>query len=288
MNPSMRYVLDSSSLIRRPVILAMGRARKLIVPQSVVEEVSRFGGTETKNATKKLFEMAKHEGLAVVEIPSSVEKEITFDEKELWHLSNTDIDIARIALSYADRFGRANVCVVTDDRELADFMASRGIAALHSAAFIHGVEPGSLDHKLQKSAEKLISLQWRQIVISVLLGLASSILGNLGYSHFGLIVRTISVWGVVIAVPISGLFLFWMRHRFRLSYGVFEYCVGLIMSYRTLLPHFNHAELGIAWGIQALGGLYVMVRGLDNISKGVEGTRFQAIWQKFLRNPGPA
>ncbi|GKQ75932.1 hypothetical protein KAM447_24400 [Aeromonas caviae] len=58
--------------------------------------------------------------------------------------------------------------------------------------------------------------------------------------------------------------LYWYRERFRLSYGIFEFIVGVIMTYYIFFPNFDYSKLGPVEAIQILGGLYVMVRGLNN------------------------
>lgn len=79
-----------------------------------------------------------------------------------------------------------------------------------------------------------------------------------------------------------GIGLYWYRERFRLSYGIFEFIVGVIMTYYIFFPNFDYSKLGPVEAIQILGGLYVMVRGLDNVGKGTEGTRIEQLWKKLF------
>lgn len=67
-----------------------------------------------------------------------------------------------------------------------------------------------------------------------------------------------------------------------MSYGVFEFFIGLIMTYYVFFPDFSYEKITVVEGIQIIGGLYVMVRGMDNLSKGVEGTRFETMWKKIF------
>ena len=94
---------------------------------------------------------------------------------------------------------------------------------------------------------------------------------------------TISTWGTLVTLPIVGIALYWYRQKYRLSYGLFEYFVGLMMTYYVFFPSFNYASLTALEGIQIIGGVYVMVRGLDNISNGIEGSRFDLLWKRLFR-----
>ena len=70
------------------------------------------------------------------------------------------------------------------------------------------------------------------------------------------------------------------RQNFRNPH--FEFLVGVMLTYYVFFPTFSYAALTVVEGIQIIGGLYVMVRGLDNVSKGVEGTRFEQSWKKLF------
>lgn len=54
------------------------------------------------------------------------------------------------------------------------------------------------------------------------------------------------------------------------------------MAYYVFFPNFDYSKLGAVEVIQVLGGLYVMVRGLDNVGKGTEGTRLEQFWKKIF------
>jgi hypothetical protein len=87
---------------------------------------------------------------------------------------------------------------------------------------------------------------------------------------------------VLVAVPCIGIALYWVRERFRLLYGIFEFFVGVTMACKSLLPHLDTSGGNLTFGIKVLAGLYVAVRGLDNIGKGCEGTRLQPYWKRIF------
>lgn len=102
------------------------------------------------------------------------------------------------------------------------------------------------------------------------------------YFNAARILSTVSVWGTIAALLALGVGLFWYRQRYRLSYGVFEFMAGAMMSIYVFFPRFDYATLGVAQGLQVLAGLYVMVRGLDNVNTGLQGTKLEAKWNQVF------
>jgi hypothetical protein len=74
---------------------------------------------------------------------------------------------------------------------------------------------------------------------------------------------------------VLGVFFYVVRFRWQLAYGVFELLAALAIIFVTFYPQTNYLLLEeSSWqgwllrkGVGALAGIYVMVRGLDNIEK---------------------
>jgi rRNA-processing protein FCF1 len=130
-------------------------------------------------------------------------------------------------------------------------------------------------------ATKRRSLQYT--VRSFLAAVAGSALANLAIEQLDVIVRTINIWGTTIALPLLGVGFYLIRAKYRLTYGFIEFIVGLISALRVFLPDFRYAALDELSILQIVGGLYIMVRGMDNIGKGLGGTRWQPLWQHVFR-----
>jgi hypothetical protein len=69
----------------------------------------------------------------------------------------------------------------------------------------------------------------------------------------------------------AGLALYAIRARFPVGYGVGELVIGSLATINVFFPTFDDQGLNRAAWLQVLAGLYVMVRGLDNIGEGLEG-----------------
>ncbi len=221
-------------------------------------------------------------GVKIADAPERLKNDLIQSDRNAQRLSGADFDIARIAIAYAEEQGIDTPCVVTNDKALAYFLSSRNIKSITGSEFIGESKGDTLNKDIEDKAEKVVSSQRRYIFTSFVLGVLASAAGNIIYSNLDLLVSTITVWGTMVGLPILGLALFWYRENFRLSYGAFEFCVGLIMSYYVFFPTFSYSGLGVTEGIQILGGLYVMVRGLDNVGKGVNGTRLETLWKKLF------
>ena len=277
-----RYIIDTNVLLQHPEILSRAGNRKLVIPRAVMHELSYRGKSNKWSDITDLVASSIPAGVLIVEAPEKIKNDIFQSERNAQRLTGADFDIARIAISYAERQGEEVPCVVTNDRALSYFLASRNITSMTGIEFINESKGDFLNKEIEEKAEKAVSSQKRYLKASFVLGGLASLVANIVYSNIEVLVSTITVWGTMMGLPVLGLILFWYRENFRLSYGVFECCIGVIMSYYVLFPTFDYSSLGVKEGIQILGGLYAMVRGLDNIGKGVIGTRLETLWLKVF------
>ena len=75
----------------------------------------------------------------------------------------------------------------------------------------------------------------------------------------------------------------WFRSRYRLYYGIVEFFAGFFTALNVFRPtNFDYSKLEIFALFQILGGLYIMVRGLDNVAQGVRGTDTEPTWKKIF------
>ncbi|MCF5894037.1 PIN domain-containing protein [Aeromonas veronii] len=277
-----RYIIDTNVVLQYPEVLAMAAGKKIVIPQAVLEELQHARLRGVQRGVQDVIAEAIGKGAHVAPTPASIKQEPIASDRAAQRLSGADIAIARIAIDYAERMGTKTVCVVTADRALVEFLGSRGISAISGRQFLTEPSIGKVDKKIEVTAKKIISNQRRYLIISFALGIVSALFGNFAFSNIQYLITTISIWGTLIALPVLGIGLYWYRERFRLSYGVFEFIVGVIMTYYIFFPNFDYSKIGPVEAIQILGGLYVMVRGLDNVGKGTEGTRLEQLWKKLF------
>ena len=76
---------------------------------------------------------------------------------------------------------------------------------------------------------------------------------------------------------VAALFFFQLRWRRPFAYGLFEFAVGLIGLTLTFYPQTTYlitdeaSPFGItlSHGVAIVGGIYLLVRGLDNMERGL-------------------
>jgi hypothetical protein len=89
------------------------------------------------------------------------------------------------------------------------------------------------------------------------------------FIHNNDVLRPLPAWGTMVILPALGVLLFWFRARFRLVYGLTEFGVGAVTAIRVFWPAFNYATVQVVGVLQMLGGIYIMVRGCENVGKGL-------------------
>lgn len=176
-----------------------------------------------------------------------------------------------------------SVMLVTDDVILIREATAVGVPATSATAFLASIPATSTQHAdVAQKAATAARFTAHHLLLSAIAGVLATVGAILVVQNVERIVGTVNVWGTIVLLIGLGLALFWFRSRWRLAYGLFEYLVGVVGTVVVFFPAFDYAQLTTAQGLQVLGGLYVMVRGLDNIGKGLEGTKWAGIWSRVF------
>lgn len=101
------------------------------------------------------------------------------------------------------------------------------------------------------------------------------------YYYLGSLMSTVNGWLVFLLCILAGMGLFLFREYNKAAYGLTEILVA-IFSLAITLDEFSSGDyteeaFRINIWFKALACLYVMVRGLDNLVKGIKGTRWGVI-----------
>lgn len=281
-----RYILDTNILLRFPEALAKGnRDSKILIPQAVVKQLQ---GITEKN--RKFAPISSLLSESVSKGVVKVIETVPLDPNDLVKLSNgsldfTDFEIGKTVEHYANNDSNKNdVYFVTEDIKFSDHLKSCGINSIGLAEFIsHSKNLQVVDSDIEAKAKNIK----RKLILSVVGSIVSGLLGSLtatSSSHYiQFIIATINIWGTVLCIPLIGIGFYVWRLKQRLSYGVFEAFVGLIVAIRVFFPAFDLSKLDIVSLMQIIAGVYVMVRGMDNIQNGVKDTLLESAWKKLFR-----
>ena len=259
----MLYILDSGAIVQRPEILAHAAAGDLLIPEAVVDDIRDRRDRGLRNDLEGLLERAIEAGAVVA--PAA------------------DGGTAELALKCAGENGARNVRVVTTDRRLAQLMASKGVSSIGGNQLLAELSTASSDAGIEQAARRIVSAQHRYLAASAAIAVATTGLAILVVRNHQLIFHTAPDWIVPIALLLAGLLFFWWRERDHLSYGLFEVMIGLLISSQSIVTLPSPYELSTAKSIQLVGGLYVMVRGFDNIDRSIEDTRLGGWWKRLFR-----
>ena len=259
----MLYILDTGAILQRPEILAHAAAGDLLIPQATVDDIRDREKRGLRADLEHLLDRAIEAGAVVA--PSA------------------DGGIAELALTLAAENGAENIRVVTTDRRLVRLLASKGVASVGADRLLTELSTASSDTGIEQTARRIVSSQRRHLAGGLAIAIAATGLAIFIVLNHQLIFHTAPDWIVPIALLLAGLLFFWWREHDHLSYGLFEVMIGLLISSQSIVTLPAPYELSTAKSIQLMGGLYVMVRGFDNIDRSIEDTRLGGWWVRLFR-----
>lgn len=282
MAENVHYLIDTSVVIRHPEVLSLARTRKLVIPDVVIHELTAPRNARVQPGIQSLLSQALEAGAEVVRSSGKMTLDPLSVAQRLGKLSFADHQIALSAVELIKE-GKA-VTVVTYDQALRYLLDSQNVPSMPPDKFLALTDDAKPDEAITAAAKSFTIQQNSYVGISVIGALIAGGVAYTAYAYRAQLLATLSVWGTVLLLFAAGVLLYAYRQRQRLSYGVFEFLFGLFAAVSVFLPNFSYTGLGVFNTVQLVGGLYVMVRGLDNIGKGVEGTRFENGWRWMFKN----
>lgn len=273
------FILDTNAITADPEILSRVQSHKLLIPSMVFEEI-QGAKRPSINRLGSLVRQAIAKGVEIPQGPDSQNISV-FDMTEA-KLDGADVEIAMLANDYAKRLGAKNVVVVTMDKALSRWLYRHGIKSMTPHEFSLSTKDDSVDSEVKSIARSLNKQQLLKLVTSAFSSAFVSIVVQYRHAIFRFANEYLSVSAVCLLLFLVGLAAYMWRQRFRLSYGCCETMVGLYITYGAAGNVFNMSTLIMTNWLQIVAGLYVVVRGLDNVGKGMQGTRFEPYWTAWF------
>lgn len=273
----MRYILDTSAILSRPELLAYTGEHEIVIPDFIAEEVTSRGRPHMRERNNKLLSAAVTEGVLIL----SGDK-FKISPRTPSSLSGVDFKLANFVLRFEEHFGKGSNTLVTEDKELLVALRSADVFAITPKELLSRlVHLKGNETVLQLSSQKRSADNWR-LWIGFGFGLIVSIGGNYVYDYAEDIFGWLGARSKALMVILVGFLLYAFRQRYRLMYGALEVAVGWLMAWHFADTFTTFEGASVFSGLQLIAGLYVIVRGLDNVGKGLEGTRFQAYWERVF------
>jgi len=235
-------------------------------------------------------------------------------------LSRTDSAVLATAMYFIDKKGE-QTSIATFDNYITDFAEGYGIEVLSHQQIddliknfdtpddksdgtiflnilweitqqtINGFFPF---RQLFKILEEATSIQGKIVLFErketanlfagILIGIISTILVAVLYFNISTVIASINVWGTIIVTLVLGVILFILREKQRLAYGIFEFSIGvlsiIILFYGS---HFDYSEINFSmdFNLKIAAGLYIMVRGQDNMVKAIKDSKLGLKLKRF-------
>lgn len=255
----------------------MPETRLAITVQTLMELYSALRSTH--NLLNEIIDEALEIGTLIL-----VESEYNINDFAVlnkYSLSEGDYSLFAAALEYQE--DGDFVKIATLDQVVIKAASEIQLEILDSEerdAMLDYFDKDNLNSTIKYEIQNYEQKQYKNFAVKLIVGTLVAGVGQKIYDNLHIIISTINIWGTVILTIVIGLLLFIFREKQRLSYGVFELAVGviaIIVLFKPLGFNYTNIEFNLDLNIKLLGGLYIMVRGLDNIVKAVKNTKIGLI-----------
>lgn len=282
-----KIILDTSIILRQPRVLGLEIPdTEFLIPLDVIEELV----VRTQNRGAKfdrrvdLIEKASQEGkVRILNVDTPANRQFREHFKST-KLSGADISIVSVALTLKNK--GEEVLIATLDREIEKVATENNIGILSESDISNlvskFVEPQTSNDTIQKEIVTYENKEKTTFWTGIFFGVGATLIAVLIYNNLDKIISTINIWGTIAVILFAGIGLFIFREKKRLSYGVFEFLVGVVGIISLFSPNnfdFATIQFNIDFNIKLIGGLYIMVRGQDNIVKALKDKKL-GLWLK--------
>ncbi|REG32309.1 PIN domain-containing protein [Archangium gephyra] len=274
-------VLDGNILLGFPEILSASITDLvLVIPRAVQLEIAGFGGKRQPASHLKDLVATAIERKIVTTISVQSDLEGLPKEASEYRLGGADWYILETAV-FLKKTSPRRIAIATRDSKLRRAAQRLGIDCLSMEQVRYLMQTrGQMDQALAADVQEVRDSQRKYILNSGTLAGLGLLVASVFVMYFDAIVAAVRVWGTVSMLLISGPVLFWFRSRWRLAYGLVEFGIGCLMGCQVFIPDFSYEKLGVLDTLRVLAGVYVMVRGMDNIGKGLDGTQYAPFWKR--------
>jgi hypothetical protein len=279
-----RIILDTNVILTNPSTGSFASPDNMfVVPVTVASELLAGPTGVSSSYSSLLGQMVNSGNTEVVSAGATTPTVPWSPEQPVLRLSHGDQAVLAVADEVKRSHPQDEVLIASDDRDIHDAGRRMGLKVLSSAelaTLLHGTRQ---DPTVKEQANRVLAYERKHLVWSALCGATATAGMTLIVQNIEAILATAHVWVTILILPLAGITLFWVRSRQRLGYGITEFGVGLVAALSIFLPSFRLPEVGVSVLVQLLGGLYIMVRGLDNIGVGLRGTAWGVRWQRWFR-----
>lgn len=278
-------ILDPLCLERYPIILSFKIPNYHIYTTNDVlsyfELFAKTGRFKNRRKLIEIIEECKNLGLINILEITEMEKTVLVDQNKLKKYFLDSVYRSLIVLESKLSKSYDKVFITDVSSEFEFISKELGVAMFNYNHILYLVQDNKSESEDLRN--KIVMLEYEDadwLVSRIFFGIIATLIGVSIYANVEMIFHTINVWGTIILMIFLGVALFIFREKQRLSYGVFEFLSGIAVIIFVFYPDFTLPKNYSAdIFIKIIGGLYVMVRGQDNILKSLQGKKLGA-WIK--------
>ena len=274
-----KFFLDSNILIHYPEILSYKRNdATLIIPDVVIKELQ---GARIKSLEDISNLIQNSEAKGYVSILSIPPLPPYIPGDAIWSVVDTSIILyLRSILTTTDN---SEIIFVTNDNRAASEAKFAKVAVWNAQELIEFYKtPGSVaDKEIKKEAIQVENKVRWGILSNLLLAIIILTVFVLLARYYGDVVDQLKNATIIIILVIFGFLLFEVREKRRQLYGFTEIGFGIL----TIVVVFYPNIILNNWDkfLKIAAGLYIIVRGLDNLYKGSENRQIGSLLRRLFR-----
>jgi rRNA maturation endonuclease Nob1 len=282
-----KIILDTNILLRHPRVLGLEiPGTEFLIPLDIIEELNIRSQNRGVSFDRRidLIERASLQGTISIINADAPAFQRYREILETTKLTRADISIIAIALNLKNK--GEDVYIATQDKDIWKVAENHKIGILTEVGkndlFSKFIEPKTESNTVQTEIISYENKERLSFWTGIFIGVVATVIAAFIYKNIDKIVSTINIWGTITVILLAGITLFVFREKKRLSYGVFEFLIGVVAIIALFSPNgFNLTtmEFNLDFNIKLVGGLYIMVRGQDNIVKSQKDKKI-GLWLK--------
>lgn len=277
--------IDDISLLVEPVFLTVQDPQFVIITTyEALASARRFAAEVKGDAQINTFlDIAVQDAtIKVVAVPASTADTAADWKSHFREVAETDLRLTALAKAYASDHPHEEVWLSLFGKAaagVANRLGVRGASpylvrnAIKTAMKHESLSLSIRDFRRRRTAARLL---WLSVVIASLV-VGFKALGTLRQAAF-----LVNPWLAGAGALVVGFGLFVFRGQSRMHYGLFEAAFGCMLAAMAFLPNGPGDVVTFSRLFQAMGGVYIIVRGLDNMAIGSRGTPYERWWEHFV------
>ena len=286
-------LLDTRIIIEHPNLLGVvSKDHILITTDDVIDEIRQSGSSLNISYTERLKLIENIVQLGNIKLISTKDGKVDEIKYSINSVRLNSKDKGIIAYILFKRSLGEEVDLATNDKMLLKFAPTFNIRILDKSQLdnllINAPEKDQIGQQyggIFNEIENFESIEYRRIRNGFLAGFALSLIAFLIYINIQRIISSGGVWLTISLLVLLSFTLYIIREKWRLPYGFLEFSVGIFSVWAVFFQNnfqYKILSLDANFFIRIIGGLYIMVRGIDNMMIATKDTHFALKFRKLL------